>query len=128
MHNFVRKSQKCYLRKLNKLNGSLRILKKGVMKMDNSSVGIRWEDVQKELFTPEDIAISHLKAALIGELIRARRELGLSQRKLEEMSGVKQPVIARMELGETNPKIDTVIKLLVPLGKTLAIVPLPTNE
>ena len=37
---------------------------------------------------------------------------------------MKQPVIARMEKGYTSPQIDTLIKLLVPLGKTLAVVPL----
>lgn len=37
---------------------------------------------------------------------------------------MKQPVIARMEKGTTNPQRDTVIKLLTPLGKTLAVVDL----
>ena len=40
------------------------------------------------------------------------------------MSGVKQPVIARMEKGKTNPRLDTVLKVLAPLGKTLQVVPL----
>ena len=65
-----------------------------------------------------------LRVAIIGELIKARQEKGISQKKLEERSGVKQPVIARMEKGYTSPQIDTLIKLLVPLGKTLAVVPL----
>ncbi|MCI9359196.1 MAG: helix-turn-helix domain-containing protein [Lachnospiraceae bacterium] len=39
------------------------------------------------------------------------------------MSGVKQPIIARMEKGTTSPQIDTILKILLPLGKTLAIVP-----
>ena len=76
------------------------------------------------LLTPEEIAESDLRAALIGELIKARQEKGLSQKKLEELSGVKQPIIARMEKGITNPQIDTVLKVLAPLGKTLAVVPL----
>lgn len=80
--------------------------------------------MQKELFTPEEIAASNLRVALIGELIKARQEKGISQKKLEELSGVKQPVIARMEKGTTSPQLDTVMKVLAPLGKTLAIVPL----
>lgn len=36
----------------------------------------------------------------------------------------KQPIIARMEKGSTKPQLDTVLKILAPLGKTLAIVPL----
>ena len=89
--------------------------------------GTKWttcDDVEKEMFTPEEIAESDLRVALIGELIKARQEKGISQKQLEELSGVKQPVIARMEKGYTSPQLDTILKLLLPLGKTLAIVPL----
>ena len=85
------------------------------------SIGPTWDEVRKELFTPEEIAESDLRVALIGELIKARRERGLSQRDLEEMSGVKQPVIARMESGSTTPNLSTVLKVLAPLGKTVYI-------
>ena len=90
----------------------------------NSAIGRSWDEVRAELFTPEEIAESDLRVALIGELIKARQEKGLSQKKLEELSGVKQPIIARMEKGLTNPQLDTILKVLAPLGKTLAIVPL----
>lgn len=90
----------------------------------NPAIGRSWEEVRAELFTPEEIAESNLRVALIGELIKARQEKGISQKKLEELSGVKQPVIARMETGSTSPQIDTVLKVLAPLGKTLAVVPL----
>lgn len=84
-----------------------------------------WDDeFDREFFTPEEIAESDLRASLVAEIVRARRERGLSQKGLEEMSGVKQPVIARMERGLTSPQIGTVLRLLAPLGKTLAIVPL----
>ena len=92
--------------------------------MNNSALGGTWEELQEELFSPEEIAASNLRVALIGELIKARQEKGISQKKLEELSGVKQPVIARMEKGSTSPQLDTILKVLAPLGKTLAIVPL----
>jgi ribosome-binding protein aMBF1 (putative translation factor) len=88
---------------------------------DMSSVGRTWADVRKELLTPEEIAESDLRVALIGELIKARKERGLSQRELEALSGVKQPVIARMENGSTVPNLNTILKVLAPLGKTLYI-------
>lgn len=91
---------------------------------NNSAIGQSWEKVRAELFTPEEIAESNLRVAIIGELIKARREQGISQKKLEELSGVKQPIIARMEKGSTSPQIETVLKVLAPLGKTLAVVPL----
>ena len=77
---------------------------------DNPAIGRSWDEVRAELFTPEEIAESNLRVALIGELIKARQEKGISQKKLEELSGVKQPVIARMEAGRTSPNIDTVLK------------------
>jgi ribosome-binding protein aMBF1 (putative translation factor) len=93
-------------------------------KNKNDFFSDEWEDFEKEVFTPEEIAASDLRVALIGELIMARQERGLSQKKLEELSGVKQPVIARIENGNTVPQVDTILKVLAPLGKTLAIVPL----
>ena len=79
---------------------------------------------QPHLHTPEEIAESDLRVALIGELIRARQERGITQKQLEEMSGITQPVIARLERGTTSPNISTLTKLLAPLGKKLAIVPI----
>ncbi len=63
------------------------------------AIGSSWEDVQRELFTPEEIAESDLRVSIIGELIKARNEKGISQKKLEELSGVRQPAIARMKKG-----------------------------
>ena len=94
----------------------------------NNAIGSEWDEVRVRLFTPEEIAESNLRVAIIGELIKARQEKGFSQKKLEELSGVKQPVIARQEKGTTDPRLDTVMKILAPLGKTLAIVPLPNGK
>lgn len=96
-------------------------------KNNNSAIGSSWKEFEKELFTPEEIAESDLRVSFIGEMIRARQEKGISQKKLEELSGVKQPVIARMETGSTSPQLDTILKILIPLGKTLAIVPLESK-
>ena len=91
------------------------------------AVGGTWEEVRKTLLTPEERAASNLRVAMMIELIHARQERGISQKRLEELSGVKQPVIARMERGSTSPQIDTVLKVLAPLGKTLAVVPLESK-
>ena len=86
-----------------------------------------WNEVRKEMFTPDEIAESDLRVALMRELIAARKEQGISQRDLGKMAGVKQPVIARIESGQSSPKVETIIKLLVPLGKTIAVVPLESK-
>jgi DNA-binding helix-turn-helix protein len=94
--------------------------------MNNNAIGSSWDDVRKKIFTLEENVASDLRVAIIGELIKARQEKGISQKKLEELSGVKQPIIARMERGITSPQLETILKVLTPLGKTLTIVPLDT--
>jgi len=84
-----------------------------------------WDEARKEMFTPEEIAESDVRVALIGEIVNARKSKGLSQRQLEQLCGVKQPVIARMENGSVTPNLDTVLKVLIALGKTIKIVDIP---
>lgn len=74
--------------------------------------------------SPEKRAEIDFEVSIIGKMIEAREAKGLSQRELAEMSGVKQPAIARMESLKSTPQIDTLLKLLIPLGYTLEIVPL----
>lgn len=87
----------------------------------NNAKGHEWGQVRNTLFSKEEIAESNLRVALIGEIIKAREEMGISQKKLEELSGVRQSVIARLERGNTSPQLDTILKILAPLGKTLYI-------
>ena len=69
----------------------------------------------------------YFEVALIGKMIEAREKRGLSQRELAKLCGVKQPAIARLETLKATPQIDTLFKILAPLGYTLAIVPI-TNK
>jgi len=93
----------------------------------DDAIGDSWDELRNELFTPEERAASDLRVAVMLELINARNQKGISQKKLEELSGVRQPVIARMEKGYTSPQIDTVLKVLAPLGKTLYVGDLPAK-
>lgn len=93
-----------------------------VKKRGDDALSDEWEEIRKEIFTPAEIASSDLRVAIISELIKARRERGISQYQLEAMSGVKQSAIARLESGNINPTVETVQKLLTPLGKQLAVV------
>jgi len=92
-----------------------------------AAIGTDAADFIDSLLTPQEMAESNLRVSLIGELIKARRKMGISQKKLEELSGVKQPIIARMEKGSTSPQIETVLKVLAPLGLTLQVVPIETK-
>ena len=93
-------------------------------KRGDAAIGDEWEDLKKEIFTPEEISAMNLKAMIISELIKVRQERGISQYQLEKLSGVKQSAIARLESGNINPTLETLQKILTPLGKKLAIVSL----
>ena len=92
-----------------------------------SPIGEDWDNLRESLLTPEERAETDIKIALLSEIISTRQASGLTQKGLEAISGVKQPVIARLERGSTDPQLSTLIKVLASLGKTLAIVPLERN-
>lgn len=81
-----------------------------------------WEEVKKRVYTEEQIKEFDAKFEIISAIIEARMKDGITQKKLESMSGVAQPIIARLENGRTVPKLETVIKILSALGKTIKIV------
>lgn len=58
---------------------------------------------------------------LAATLLRYRAEHKLSQRALAERLGVSQPRIVRLESGEHNPEIDTIINVVRRLGIEFAL-------
>lgn len=89
-----------------------------------SPIGENWKNYKKNLLTIEEKKEIDIKVQLITDILQAREEQGFTQKRLEQVSGVKQPIIARLENGITDPQLTTILKILRPLGKTLAIVPL----
>ena len=84
-----------------------------------------WNDFKNELsITKEDSDLIEMEKALIRALVAIREEQGMSQAELAEKSNVKQPSIARMEKNTHSPRIDSLLKVLAPMGYTLQIVPL----
>ena len=79
-----------------------------------------WEESNLTQAEKDEI---EFETKLMGKLIEAREQKGISQNRLAEMSGLKQPAIARLERMQATPQIDTLFKVLKPLGYTLAIVP-----
>jgi len=72
---------------------------------------------------PAEKAKNDFEVALIGKMIEAREQKGLSQKELADLAGLKQPAIARLESMKATPQIDTLFKVLQPLGYKLEIVP-----
>ena len=86
---------------------------------------LTWKDVRKNLnITSEQEAEIQLEKDIIEATIAARKKSKLTQRELSQKSGVKQPVIARIEKYVNSPQTSTLIKLLYPMGYTLRVVPL----
>lgn len=71
-----------------------------------------------------DQNIKTLQQELINNLIKIRKCQGISQKKLEEISGVQQPIIARMEKHNTSPNLMTLQKLVSSLGFKLTLTPI----
>ncbi len=53
------------------------------------------------------------------ELRRLRKKAGLSQRELARLAGVSQSLIAKIEKGEVNPRISTLMKIIRVLDESL---------
>lgn len=68
--------------------------------------------------------VENEKHRLLDDLAQTRRDSDFSQMRLGEAAGIRQPVISRIEGGDIAPQINTLFKLLTPMGKTLAIVDL----
>ena len=91
--------------------------------------GIEWTpELERELYSPEEILNNKLQARVMCALIDARQKQHISQRELEAKSGVKRSTIARFETGATSPTVATLIKILRPLGLTLDVVRIPELE
>lgn len=86
---------------------------------------LAWEEVRKSFnITPEEEAEIQLEKDIIQATIEARKKNKLTQRELSKRSGVKQPVIARIEKCVNSPQTSTLIKLLYPMGYTIRVVPI----
>lgn len=84
-----------------------------------------WEEVKAGLnLTEEDLAAIELEEELIEMMIKIREEKGLTQEQVAKLCNVHQPMIARLEKATHSPRVDSLLKILVPLGYKLQIVPI----
>lgn len=67
---------------------------------------------------------------LVTEIIRRRKELGITQRELSEKAGTYQSNLSRIEAGEVDVRLSTLIDLAEALGTRLQIwlVPIYDSE
>lgn len=86
-----------------------------------------WEDYKKDAKAidpsiEQDIEEMEVLAAIVSAIIERRNELGISQRELAEICGLPHSSIARIESCTVKPKVETLIKIMRPLGLTLSAV------
>ena len=86
---------------------------------------VTWKTVRQELqLTAEDEELIRMERDLIRTMVEIREGKGLTQAQLADECGIKQPTIARMEKSVHSPQLDSLLRILMPLGYTLQIVPL----
>lgn len=73
----------------------------------------------KEDFEKREKYLMDKEYELIEMISILRNEKKLSQRALCELIDIQQPSLVRIEKGRISPGIDTVLKILYPLGYTI---------
>lgn len=68
------------------------------------------------------------RRALIEELVRVRRESGLSQTEIAARMGTSQSAVARLESGELDARLSTVERYAEALGRTVDWQVRPSEE
>ena len=76
----------------------------------------------KDPAAAKDIEEMEMLAAIITAIISKREELGYTQRELAVVCDLPQSSIARIESCVVVPKLDTLIKIMIPLGLSLSVI------
>lgn len=69
----------------------------------------------------KDIEEIETIAEIIGAVIEQRKSMGLSQRELAEQCGMPQSSVARIESFKTTPNVETLLRIMQPLGLKLTV-------
>ncbi len=85
-----------------------------------------WEDYKNHVKSIDPVAKEDIEnieelTSIVSSLIAKRTELGISQRDLAAECGLPQSSIARIESFKTTPKLDTLLKMMRPLGLKLQV-------
>ena len=83
-----------------------------------------WEDYKKNISDidesiKEDIKEIEILASIVSVIIKRRNELGITQRELALKCGLPHSSVARIESCAVKPNVETLIKIMIPLGLTL---------
>lgn len=86
---------------------------------------VSFDDIKSELLLDNDFKEEYdrLKPRYeaIEQIIRARKELNITQAELARRVGTQKSNISRLESGNYNPSLDFLIKISYALGKDLKV-------
>ena len=85
-----------------------------------------WNDYKNYVKSVDDSSRRQMEeieeiAVIVGAIIEQRQALGLSQRGLALRCGIPQSSVARIETLKTVPNLETVLKIMQPLGLRLTV-------
>lgn len=69
-----------------------------------------------------------IEESIIETIVKTRKNKGLSQKQVAELTGLKQPAIARIENNANSPQLDTLIKIVDALGLKIEVKDVKENE
>lgn len=65
---------------------------------------------------------------IINAMIKARKEKGLTQKQLSELTGISQADISRIENGTRNPSLEMIKRLAIGMGMRLKLEFIPVSK
>ena len=85
-----------------------------------------WNDYKEHVRTvdPEiskDMEEVEALSQIVKAMVEQRNALGLSQRELAALCGIRQSSVARIESFKTVPNLDTLLKIFQQLGLKLSV-------
>lgn len=85
-----------------------------------------WNDYKNYVKSVDDSSRRQMEeieeiSVIVGAIIEQRQALGLSQRELALRCGIPQSSVARIETLKTVPNLETVLKIMQPLGLRLTV-------
>ena len=86
-----------------------------------------WEDYKKYAkglnpVVKKNIEEMEILAEIVSKIIERRQEIGMTQRELATVCGLPHSSVARIEACTVKPNVETLIKIMIPLGLTLKAV------
>jgi transcriptional regulator with XRE-family HTH domain len=79
---------------------------------------------QVKRYIEREKTLQEIEYEFIKEFVNLRHEKKLTQQEMADQANVIRETIARIENQMTSPQVNTLIKILEPIGYTLKIVPI----